>query len=63
VEVFVDTPPEECRRRDTKGLYARGEPLAPGAGVAFEAPVAPDVVVRPGEVDGVQRVVAALRAR
>jgi bifunctional enzyme CysN/CysC len=23
VEVFVDTPIEECERRDTKGLYAK----------------------------------------
>ena len=23
VEVFVDTPVEECERRDPKGLYAR----------------------------------------
>lgn len=61
VEVFVDTPLDECRRRDAKGLYAREEPNAPGVGVAFEAPVAPDVVVRPGEADAVPRVVAALR--
>jgi len=61
VEVFVDTPPEECRRRDAKGLYARGEAQAPGVGVTYEPPDAPDVVVRPGDADGVERVVAALR--
>jgi bifunctional enzyme CysN/CysC len=25
IEVFVDTPLEECMRRDPKGLYAKGE--------------------------------------
>lgn len=49
VEVFVDTPLEECRRRDTKGLYAANASLAPGAGVAYEAPLAPDFTVRPGD--------------
>ena len=51
VEVFVDTPIEECRRRDTKGLYAAGAPLAPGAGVAYEPPPAPDFTVRMGEAE------------
>ena len=49
VEVFVDTPLEECRRRDTKGLYAAGAALAPGVGVGYEPPPAPEVRVRPGE--------------
>ncbi len=50
VEVYVATPPELCRRRDPKGLYAAagaGSTL-PGAGVAYEPPVAPEVVVTPG---------------
>jgi bifunctional enzyme CysN/CysC len=25
IEVFVDTPIEECRRRDPKGLYAKAD--------------------------------------
>lgn len=54
IEVFVDTPLEECRRRDAKGLYAREEEQLPGAGVVFEAPINPDVVIRPG--DGPERV-------
>ena len=49
VEVFVDTPLEECRRRDSKGLYAANAPLAPGAGLAYEPPIAPDFTVRPGD--------------
>ncbi len=47
VEVFVDTPVEECERRDVKGLYARarrGE-LKGFTGVddPYEAPVSPEI--------------------
>jgi len=47
VEVFVDTPLEECERRDVKGLYAkarRGE-LKNFTGIdsPYEAPANPDV--------------------
>ncbi len=66
VEVFVDTPLEECRRRDAKGLYAKtgGAPsLLPGSGVAYQPPTAPDFVARPGESDAVERLAALLRAR
>jgi adenylylsulfate kinase len=54
VEVFVDTPFEECARRDTKGLYAAGRRAAahdvPGLDAEYERPDAPDVVVHPGEL-------------
>lgn len=48
VEVFVDTPIEECERRDVKGLYARaraGE-LKQFTGVddPYEEPLNPEVV-------------------
>jgi adenylylsulfate kinase-like enzyme len=47
VEVFVDTPLEECERRDRKGLYARartGEiPNFTGISDPYEVPQAPDV--------------------
>ena len=49
LEVFVDTPPDECRRRDAKGLYARGEARVPGAGVAYEPPMSAEVVVTPAD--------------
>ncbi len=49
LEIFVDTPLDECVRRDAKGLYARGGAQVPGAGVAYEPPLAPDVRVRPGD--------------
>jgi adenylyl-sulfate kinase len=51
VEVFVDTPPDECARRDPKGLWARaraGE-LTGFTGVddPYERPESPDVVLTP----------------
>ena len=49
-EVFVDTPPEVCAARDPKGLYraareGRAQAL-PGPQAAYEAPLAPELVVR-----------------
>ena len=53
VEVFVDTPLEECERRDPKGLYkkARAGELKNFTGVdsAYEAPLAPEVHLMGGE--------------
>src|ERR671929_206844 len=50
LEVFVDTPVEECARRDPKGLYARaraGELQGmTGVDAPYEAPEAPELVVR-----------------
>jgi len=49
-EVFVDTPLEECERRDTKGLYAkarRGElPHFTGIDSPFEAPTQAEVQLK-----------------
>ncbi len=50
VEVFVDTPREECEKRDDKGLYARahaGE-IHELPGESFEIPVSPDLVAHGG---------------
>jgi sulfate adenylyltransferase len=49
VEVFVDTPLEECERRDAKGMYAkarRGE-ISGWTGIddPYEAPQQPEVVL------------------
>ena len=53
VEVFADTPLEQCLERDSKGLYARGRAGevrdVPGLHAAYERPLAPDVTVRPGD--------------
>ncbi|MBL7962923.1 MAG: adenylyl-sulfate kinase [Flavobacteriales bacterium] len=50
VEVFIDTPLEECERRDVKGLYARaraGEVKDfTGISAPFEPPVEADLVIR-----------------
>ena len=47
VEVFVDTPIEECERRDVKGLYARARQghLKNFTGIdsPYEAPENPDI--------------------
>jgi adenylylsulfate kinase len=43
-EVYVDTPLEVCRARDTKGLYKKGGTL-PGVGAPYEPPPAPDLTV------------------
>lgn len=52
VEVWVRTTADECARRDAKGLYAAASggaaPGLPGAGVAYEEPLDPEVVARDG---------------
>jgi bifunctional enzyme CysN/CysC len=50
VEVFVDTPIEECARRDPKGLYARARAGRltgmTGADAPYEPPEAAEIVIR-----------------
>ena len=50
VEVFVDTPLDECERRDPKGLYARQRSGSlhglTGRDAPYEPPQAPDLRVR-----------------
>jgi bifunctional enzyme CysN/CysC len=65
VEVFVDTPLEECERRDPKGLYAkaRAGEISGMTGIddPYEQPEAPDILVRDGTVDeAVASIVAQL---
>jgi adenylyl-sulfate kinase len=49
LEVFVDTPLEECERRDPKGLYARARagdlPGFTGIDDPYEPPLAPELRV------------------
>jgi len=66
-EVWVDTPLEECRRRDPKGLYerARQGSVAQMTGVEqpYEAPEHPDLVIPGASVsieEGAARVLALL---
>ncbi len=55
LEVFVDTPIELCEQRDPKGLYAKaraGEITGfTGIDDPYEAPVAPELVLRPADGD------------
>jgi bifunctional enzyme CysN/CysC len=57
LEVFVDTPIEECERRDPKGLYAKaraGEIKGfTGIDDPYEAPASPELVLRPADGDPV----------
>jgi bifunctional enzyme CysN/CysC len=70
VEVFVDTPIEECMRRDPKGLYARAKEGKiknfTGIDSPYEAPENPEIVVHtsggtPEEI--ARRIVENLRER
>jgi bifunctional enzyme CysN/CysC len=70
VEVFVNTPLEECERRDPKGLYARarGGELRGFTGVdaPYEPPPAADLELRPSDQSlgaMVEHLVAVLRDR
>ena len=48
-EVYVDTPLEVCRARDTKGLYKAGKTAhLPGVGAPYEPPLSPELTV-PGD--------------
>jgi adenylyl-sulfate kinase len=66
VEVFVDTPLEECERRDPKGLYAkaRAGELKGMTGIddPYEAPAAPELTLRPSEQSVEQSVAAVVAA-
>jgi bifunctional enzyme CysN/CysC len=70
IEVFVDTPVEECARRDPKGLYAKamaGEIRNfTGVDAPYEAPQSPEIhlsTVGTTPEDLADRVVAELRGR
>ena len=55
VEVFVDTPFDECERRDPKGLYrqARAGEIKGFTGIddPYEPPTEPELVITPAEGD------------
>jgi bifunctional enzyme CysN/CysC len=70
VEVFVDTPIEECMRRDPKGLYARAREGKiknfTGIDSPYEVPENPEIVVPAGEgtpEEIARRIVDSLRER
>jgi len=70
VEIYVDTPLEECMRRDPKGLYARAKQGKiknfTGIDSPYEAPENPEIVVRTsdGSPEEIARgIVGSLRER
>jgi bifunctional enzyme CysN/CysC len=70
LEVFVDAPLDELRRRDPKGLYARADrgevANLTGVSAPYEAPEAPELVLRTDRVsvdEAVDQVLARLRAQ
>lgn len=48
-EIHIDCPAKVCRQRDPKGLWRRAEKgeisALPGAGIRYEAPLAPELSV------------------
>lgn len=54
VEIFVNTPIEECERRDVKGLYAKARAGEikdfTGINAPYEAPLHPDIEIDTTEV-------------
>ena len=70
IEVFVDAPVEECRRRDPKGLYQKADAGLirgfTGVDAPYEPPEAPELHLRTAEASPealAERVVAELRRR
>ena len=70
LEVFVDAPVEECRRRDPKGLYRKVDAGLirgfTGVDAPYEAPEAPDLLLRTAETVAerlAEQVVDELRRR
>jgi bifunctional enzyme CysN/CysC len=68
IEVFIDTPFDECERRDPKGLYARARSGAlsgmTGIDDPYEAPEKPDVHILPAEASlAVESLIRVLRQR
>jgi adenylylsulfate kinase len=66
VEVYVDTPADECAARDDKGLYAqaRARPAGsdldemPGSLSSFDVPTTPDFVAHGGHDEVATRTIA-----
>lgn len=54
IEIFVDCPIEECKQRDTKGLYKKavsGEiPDFTGISSPYETPLNPDIHIRTDKI-------------
>ena len=55
LEVFVDTPIDECRRRDPKGLYVKADagqiPNFTGISAPYEEPLTAEIHLKTVEAD------------
>ena len=60
LEIFVDTPKDECRRRDSKGLYADNVADAPGITIPYERPTGADFHIRMGDTDAAAEIAERL---
>jgi len=69
IEVFVDTPIEVCRERDTKGIYERAQQgeisMLPGLTGEYQPPASPDVRIDTTKLSPVEaaKVIAAAVAK
>jgi bifunctional enzyme CysN/CysC len=70
LEIFVDTPLEDCIQRDPKGLYARAQAGKiknfTGIDSPYEVPEAPEILLSTrdvGAAESAARVIAELQAR
>ena len=65
VEIFVDTPVEECERRDVKGLYAKARKGLikdfTGINAPYEAPINPDVYIDTTQISVTEAVAIILK--
>jgi len=65
-EVFVDTPLDECEKRDTKGLYARAHngklPHFMGINCPYEKPEQPDLTVHTISKDKSINIITCIQA-
>jgi len=66
IEIFVDTPIEECKRRDPKGLYARALEGKiknfTGIDSPYEAPESPEIVVDTSKASAEEAALGVVRA-
>lgn len=66
-EVYVNTPLEVCRARDTKGLYASSKiTKLPGVQAPYEVPLSPELVIagdRGTPAQGAAEIMALLERR
>jgi bifunctional enzyme CysN/CysC len=70
LEIFVDTPVDECRRRDPKGLYQRADAGQirnfTGVDAPYEEPLDPEIRLPTMEAEPealAEQVVGALKER